>query len=411
MGINRTITVLLTFLMLLPAAGGVLAEEKPILIAVPASLTGPYATDGILMKQAIDMAVDEINAAGGLVGKKLKTIYGDVAGQEPEKIRGVCERLMAEKPDVVITGYEGGAVHIFGEYNVPYLHAGGQSQFVKPVAENLEKYSNVFHFAPMEVEYGKACLNFLIRKAPGMVNWTPPNKKVAIITVDYPYSSLGAEKFAEAAKEFGYDVVVNEIIPFGLPEYGPILSKIESTEPAFITYWHVTPDDPARFMSQFNDYFDDDGYNGMVWMQYAPSIPEFSELAGTNAEGVMYVSGAIGTTDKSRSYIERWKKRYGSVPSGFYAMFTRDGLDIWINAVKRAGCADCYEEVAHQIRQYSHVGMDPYLFVFDPHNQSVVYGEGLFALPMIQIQDGVHQAIWPNQFKQADLRPQPWMKK
>jgi branched-chain amino acid transport system substrate-binding protein len=410
MKILRNLALLVTSLMLLFATDA-MAKKKPILIAVPASLTGPYATDGILIKQAIEMAVEEINASGGLVGRKLKAIFGDVGGQEPEKIRSVSERLMAEKPDVVVTGYEGGAVHIFGEYDIPYLHAGGQSQFVKPVAENLEKYSNVFHFAPMEIEYGKACLNFLIRKAPGMVDWTPPNKKVAIITVDYPYSSLGAEKFAEAAKDFGYEVVVNETIPFGMAEYGPILSKIESSEPAFITYWHVTPDDPARFMKQFNDYFSDDGYKGMVWMQYAPSIPEFTELAGKDAEGVMYVSGAMGTTKKSRAYIRQWEKRYGSKPSGFYASFTRDGLDIWINAVKRAGCADCYEEVNHQIRQHSHVGMDPYLFVFDPHNQSVIYGDGLFALPMIQIQKGVHQAIWPDQFKQGNLQLQPWMKK
>ena len=79
-----------------------------------------------------------------------------------------------------------------------------------------------------------------------------------------------------------------------MAEWGPILSKIESKDPAYVTFWHLDPTERRpRFIQQFSDHFEDDGLNALVYMQYTPSIPEFIQLAGKAAEGVVWVGGRL----------------------------------------------------------------------------------------------------------------------
>ncbi|CAB1079392.1 hypothetical protein JY97_10505 [Alkalispirochaeta odontotermitis] len=406
---KRLLVVLLSVMFMLSLGTTALAE-KPILIAAPIPLTGPYATDGELQKKGFEMFADEVNAKGGLLGRKLKVVYGDIGAMEPEKVKSVGERLVAEKPDLIMTGYDNSGTFVFGEYDIPYLHGNGMSELTDPVAKNPDKYWNVFHFAPLEKPYGDDALNIFVEKIPPMIGWKPPNKKVAIITVDFSYSTGGAKRFAELAEKAGYEVVVNEIVNFGHAEYGPILSKIESTEPAFITYWHIAPDDPARFMTQFNDFFGDDGYNGLIWNQYSASIPEYIQLAGKAGNGIFCSTGAMGVTAKSKAYIKRWTTRYKTPPESFYASFARDALEMWAAAVKRAGCADCYKEVARQLREYPYEGMEGYLYVYNPINQSVIYGEGLFPLTIVQFQKEQAVEILPARMSKGDPVKPYWLK-
>ena len=106
--------------------------EKPILIGTPLPLTGPYASDGEQMKMALELAVEEKNASGGLLGRQLELKFGDVGGLEAEKIKAVGERLIGAGVDVVITGYDDGGVDtkVFGQYDVPYLHGNAMSLWI-----------------------------------------------------------------------------------------------------------------------------------------------------------------------------------------------------------------------------------------------------------------------------------------
>ena len=80
-------------LFCLMVAGPALAE-KTITIGCPLPLTGPYASDGEQMKMALELAVAEKNAAGGVLGHQIKLKFGDVGGLEAEKIKAIGERLV-----------------------------------------------------------------------------------------------------------------------------------------------------------------------------------------------------------------------------------------------------------------------------------------------------------------------------
>ena len=118
-------------------------------------MTGAYASDGIECQKAIELAIHELNVNGGLFGKQIELITGDVGELEAEKLQAVGERLLSEEVDVIMTGYDDGGtdVYIFGKSDIPYLHSNANSLSTAPVAENPE-YKNCFQYCPNEIDYG-----------------------------------------------------------------------------------------------------------------------------------------------------------------------------------------------------------------------------------------------------------------
>lgn len=401
------IALLVTLISSIVAACAPKKEE--ILIGVPLPETGPYASDGEVMKMALEMAVEEKNAEGGLLGRPLKLVYGDVGGLEAEKIKAVGERLVGADVHAIITGYDDGGVdtHVFGPYDIPYLHCNAMSLCTMPVAENPD-YWNVFQYCANEVAYGIDAAAKLPDIAAEM-GWTPPNKNVAIIKADYAYNIMAADEYAARVREMGYEVVLDEVTQFGVVEWGPILSKIEATQPSYVTFWVLDPTDAARFMIQLREHFEETGISALVFMQYTPAIPEFLELAGDAAEGLLWVTDVAAVGTGVEEYTARWVKKFGEEPKAVYAYATRDGFDIWVRAVEKAGCVDCYKEIADNIRETTHTGMCGN-YQFTPDDQSVVPREDLVPVVWHQIWGGKSNITGPGKLKQFDYRLPPWIK-
>jgi branched-chain amino acid transport system substrate-binding protein len=399
------ITITLLSLSLVGCGG-----KENIKMGAPMPLTGPYASDGEQMQMALEMAIEEQNAKGGVLNRQLTLVPGDVGALEAEKIKAVGERLLAEGVDVVITGYADSGVdaRVFGEYDMPYLHADAMSQDTDVVASDLEKYGNVFQYCPSEVSYGydTAATLFTI---PAQMGWTPPNNKIAVIKVDYSYNILAADKFIELAKQQGYEIVVDETTQFGVVEWGPILSKIEETQPAYVTFWNLDPSDASRFMIQFNDRFGESGINALVYMQYTPNIPEFLTLAGESANGLLWTSSVNAVGPDIDDYDQRWQAKFNQEPKSLYAYLVRDAFDIWVQAVEKAGCVDCYDKIIENIRAIDFNGNGG-RYVFNPPDQQALSGVDYLPTLWYQIQNVANVVVGPSPYGTSSYILPPWMK-
>lgn len=388
------------------------ASEKPIVIGAPMPLTGPYASDGEQMKMAIELGVSEVNASGGLFGRKIEIIFGDVAEATPENVKAVGERLLGSGVDVVLTGYDStGAANVKvygGGKKIPYLHGNAKTACTELVAKEPQTYGNVFQYTYSEKVYAKDAVDKLFN-VPGQIGWTPPNKKVAIIKVDYPYASIPAIEFGKLSQQAGYEVVVDETHNFGMVEWGPILSKIEAGQPSYVTFWNPSPADAAAFMNQFVNKFAAKGLPALMYMQFVPSMPEFLQLTGKNADGLLWVGGATDTGPKYQEFKKRWMDKFGKEPVGLYSHCTYDAFNIWVEAVKKAGCVDCYDKVTDAIRNNVFVGLGG-VYKFDPADQSVLPGDDLFPIGWNQIQDGKHIAITPANLAKGAYTLPAWIK-
>lgn len=407
----RRILITVTLAVLL-SAGSALAE-KPIIVGGSLPLTGPWATSGEVMLKAIEMAIDEYNAQGGLLGRKLKIVKGDVGDMLAENVTAVAERLAASGVDVILTGYDSltnANIKVYGKYHFPYLTGPAYHVISDAIEEGMPQTNNTFEYCWDEYTYGRGLLDEMF-EVPKKIGWTPPNRKIGIIKVDLSYAILPADMFAEGAKKMGYEVVVDEVTQFGKVDFGTILTKLERQKPSFIFVSLVAPEDTARFTIQFHERFGKKGLQAIVVHQYAASPPEFLELTGPEAaEGVINMFGAIRYHDpKVANYIDRWVAKYGEKPFDTYAIMVRDAFEIWVQAVKRAGCVDCYDKVTRLIRESPYEGMFG-TYVFAPRDQTAIYGEYLLPLEWIQFQDGVPVMVYPERTKAADYRKPPWIK-
>lgn len=395
--------------------GGGEEEAGPILIGSAMPLTGPYASDGEEMEQAITMAVDEYNEAGGVLGRQLELVTCDVGALEVDTIQACGERLLGANPDAVITGYDDSGINTlaFGEGDMPYLHAVTMRAAVDPVIEDPEKYSNVFQYDPSDYDYGVNAAAQLPLIAE-QIGFEPKNKTAAVIATDYAYNVVGAEAFKQFIQDEGYTISVDETTPFGVQEWGPILSKIEKAEPAFVTFWNLDPSDAARFMNQFVRQFGDTGIDSLVYMQYTPNIPEFLELTGDNANGLLWAT-VIGVSDQigvdKADYISRFEARYGNEPLSIHPFVVRDAFDIWANAVEEVGCVECYEQVNDAIRETVYTGFSG-TFDFAPleEGQYAMAGDDLLPTIWSQVQGGQHVAVLPDNAAEGAIEMPPWVK-
>ncbi|HSG86454.1 MAG TPA: ABC transporter substrate-binding protein [Candidatus Limnocylindrales bacterium] len=394
--------------------GGGGGSSEPILIGSAMPLTGPYASDGEEMLQALELAIADYNAAGGVLGRQLELVTCDVAALEVDTIQACGERILGENPDAVITGYDDSGINTlaFGEGDMPYLHAVTMTAAVDPVRDDPEKYSNVFQYDPSDYDYGVNAAEILPQIAE-QLGFSPTNKSVAVITTDYAYNVVGAEAFKDFIADQGYEIAVDEVTPFGVEEWGPILSRIEAAEPAFVTFWNLDPSDAARFMNQWDAQFGDGGLNSLVYMQYTPSIPEFLELSGDSAEGLLWAT-VIGVSDRigldKADYTAKWVEEYGGEPKSIHAYVVRDAFDIWANAVEAVGCVDCFDQVNDSIRETIYQGYaGTYDFAPLEEGQYAQAGDDLLPTLWSQVQGGKNVVVLPDNAAEGEIQLPPWL--
>jgi branched-chain amino acid transport system substrate-binding protein len=389
-------------------------ETGNIVVASAMPLTGPFASDGEEMEQALEMAIDEFNEDGGLLDRQIELVTCDVAGMEVDTIQACGERLLGENPDAIITGYDNSGVNTltFGVGDMPYLHAVTMRQAVDPVVENPEQYSNVFQYDPSDRDYGTDAAQRLPEIAE-QLGFEPDNQSIAVVTTDYAYNTEGANTFQSEMEEAGYEVAVREVTPFGVEEWGPVLSRIRQAEPAFVTFWNLDPSDAARFMNQWNREFSDGDLNSLLYMQYTPSVPEFLELTGNSANGLLW-STVIAATDAvgadTTEYTERFVDRFGNAPQSIHGYVVRDAFEIWAGAVEEAGCARCFEEVNDNIRASEYSGFaGNYDFAPLEEGQFAQQGDELLPTIWSQVRDGESVPVLPQNVAEAEIEPQPWV--
>ena len=406
---SRRKVFLSLFAMLLTIAFGVPVFGSDVIkIGVVAPLTGNFADEGNEMFRGVKMAVDELNAKGGILGKKIVIIKGDVGDFSGEQIVSVGEKLIhRDKVDCLITQYLGGVVDIkaFGEYEVPYLHMDTSQAAADLVRENLEKYSNIFQVCPEETHYAGGILDFIDRILPGATGYEYPNKKIALITMVRAYNDRISNRFKELLKQTGWRLVVDEKTPTGTVEWGATLAKIRRENPAVIFFNDHVPTDEVAFLDQFHN----NPTNSIIFIQYGPSNPAFIELGKEKTNDVFWGTLFAPIAEQGREWRERYKRTYGEEAGIGTAAGTYVSTMIWATSAIKAGNEKNYKEVCRIIRENPHqvVGIS---HVFNPETQTAIYGEGLSPFVAFQVQSQKHEIVSPIGVETSKMKVPHWIK-
>ena len=388
------------------------AAEKIAKIGVLAPMTGGAAADGEETLRGVTMAVEEINAAGGINGYMFEVVLGDVKDQSSAAVVSAFERLNGTKGlDAILTGYATQSnfeIEYMAEANMIYLLAGNSSQTRAMVSKNPDKFKTIWSYSPSFDAYETELLPVVLNLAKsGKLKLA--NKKIAIVSSDNAYSKTiyaGIKKSFIAA---GWTVTVDEIVPSGeINDWRSLLTKVRQDPPSVIVNTDWMPSNAATFISQFMEKPTD----SLVFIQYGPSVPEFLELTKDKSTGVVYnlLGGPLMTPKNPRAaelakkYKDKWGVESGPYGTGLYEMAM-----IYFDAVRKVGDPTDRDAVAKAISQ-----TDKQVAIgrlkFDQKTHLSIQGNDFVPIQFYQIWDGKRTLFYPEAYATGSFKAPPWMK-
>jgi branched-chain amino acid transport system substrate-binding protein len=395
------------------AVGQAEAQDKIAKLGLLAPMTGARAADGDDIAKGAQLAVDEINAAGGINGYKFELVVGDIQDSAPDVVTNVFERL-ASDPDLnfMFSGWVSTTLFEFdlmADQEMPYILTGLAAETRKMLMENPDKYPTVWNFTvPPEVASGTPLPMVTQLVEEGKLKLGTTN--LAMISSDNNFSK---DLMANTSKSFeaaGWTVKSNEVVPFTeISDWRPYLQKMREAEASFIINTDFIITNGAKFLTQFLEQ----PINSLIFIQYAPSVPQFLDLTKEKANGVIYsVPGAIyGTEQKNpvaRQAIEHFRAKYGA-DAGLYGLWAYQDVYIYAEALKKVGDHRRRLEIGQAIGQIDMQTVSGRL-KFDAETHLALAGDDYLPVIFFQVWDGKPTAYWPAAWKSGEFRTPPWFK-
>lgn len=387
-----------------------------IVIGVPTAQSGPVgvADQGDWLN-GVTMAVEEINAAGGVNGRMLETKVVDIDLLTPEGVVGAYQNLVESGVQAIAHSFNlivQPAMDVAASNGVPYLHGNTSQASLDLVKADPVKYRNIFQIDVAETYYGAGFVKFLSnQKAAG---WAPKNNRVHIVQEQIGYTQVISKATQDAIAASGGEWEQGPItdIQFPVQDWTPVIQALKEGDCGVLMIDHWVAAELAAFAQA---YVLDPVPGALVYLQYGPSQPEFLDLAGDAAEGFVWGS-VIGTyaDEKGMAFREAYQAKFPGTMGMVYTGSGYDTIHILAEAWKTADPAD-FDAVGKAIKAISYRGVcGTYTFATDT-NSPLSYptmtddAEAGQAHLIFQVQDGAHTIISPDSHKQADTRPAPWM--
>jgi branched-chain amino acid transport system substrate-binding protein len=376
----------LAALLSVSAAGA----QAPIKIGASLSLTGTYAKPGTYQKEGYEICADELNAKGGLLGRKVEFVMYDDQSSTQTAQR-LYEKLITEDKVEAVMG--------------PY-----SSAITESVAGISEKYKKVM-VSPLAAttsifRQGRKYIFMVISPAEfyleGLVDMGAKRglRTIAIINEDTLFPKATVVGTEELAKKRGLQVVLREAYPKGNTDFSALLVKIKAVNPDIIaaaTYF----DDAVAITRQMKEL---NVNPKMFGVTVGGDIPEFYTLLKQNAE---YVYGSTQWDEVlpypgQKEFLSAYQRKFKHEPS-YHAAAGYAGCLIYAEAVKRAKSLDADLVRAELLKLKMRTAFGDYAVDHDGFQTA-------HKMVMIQWQDGKRVVVWPDDLASGKIRypTPPW---
>ncbi len=304
------------------------SQGSTIKLGTIADTSGPLQPFGTQKLQCLQLAVEEINNAGGLLGRKIELVTYD-----------------AQSNDQFYAQY---AQQIALRDRVAVVHAGLQSSS-REVIRPILRRANTLYFYNTPYEGGVCDRNaFCTGTTPGqlLANLLPFmikkfGKKIYVLAADYNFGQLSEKWTRKIAKDNGAEVIASEFFPLDVNQFGATIGKIQAAKPDFIVNTFVGPGH-AAFYGQ---------WAGAGMKKQIPIASQTYGEAGEHlrmpaelSEGIFVCYNYFEELDRpaNKAFLERFRAKFGT-NYGYVSdlgMSEYMGVRIWAEAVKKANSID-----------------------------------------------------------------------
>jgi branched-chain amino acid transport system substrate-binding protein len=326
------------FRTLLAAAGLAFAiaapAQEPIRIGSFLSVTGGAAFLGDPEQKTLELYVEKINAAGGVLGRKLQLTVYDSAG-DAEKARAFAKRLIEQdKVDLIVGGSTTGetmaVAPLVEQAQIPFISLAGAVVIVEPVKKWVFKTPHSDRQACERI--------FVDMKARGIA-------KIALISGPGGFDKSMRGQCLGVAKNYGIEVLADEAYGAGDTDMTAQLSKIKNTAGVQAVLNCGFGQGPAIVTKNYKQL----GISQPLYQSHGVASKGYIQLSGDAAEGVrlpaaaLLVAETLPDSDPQKKVVLGYKREYESRFKSDVSTFgghAYDGLMIAVAALKKAGSAD-----------------------------------------------------------------------
>ena len=392
-------------LLLLTGAPLVQAQDKVVKVGNIIPLSGPSASVGQQGKNAREMAVEEINAAGGiksLGGAKLEMLYAD-SESKPEKGVAEAERFINTEKVNVLTGCWNSAVTyptsaVAERYGVPFI-------VPVSVADKItdQKFKTVFRIAAKDSWWTRDQFAFLkdMCKEFGV-----EVKKVAFVYENGDWGKGMAAGWKKHAKEAGYEVVLDEPYPSTATDLSPVVNKIRRAKPD-VLFLTSNAADAILLTNTLAEY--KVKLKAVIASGGGHADPSFLKAAGENAKYIFDIVEWETDVNKpgAKEANEKYKAKYGQNLTG-EAVDAYLAMYVLADALERAGSTDP-EKIREALAATNLTGGPGMIVGYDAVEFDASGQNKHAALVMVQVNDlgnGLERiSVWPKNARRSGYKP------
>ncbi len=311
--------------------GPMMAQETIKIGAVLPLSKAAFAQAGEEQRRGLLMALEEVNHAGGVLGKKLELIIEDDTGEPSVGIAAAEKLLTRDKVVALIGGYS--STITFAQMNAIQR----LEPFVAWVGASSTKVENefgpkrwFFHYHPWDYHRQSTIRDFLL-------SISPRPKTVAVAYEDGIYGTTSRDYVVKYLKEKGFEIVFDERFKSGSSDFTPMLTKIKRANPD-IFYWVAYAGDTTLIMKQSKEI----DFNPKLFLSVAINCPQYKESLGATGDYVAGVDVWIPgmKIPEAVKWMEKFKKAYPGRTPEYWAPLAYTNLMTVVEAIKRAGSTD-----------------------------------------------------------------------
>ena len=324
----RTILAPLLFAATLSAA----QAQETIKIGGLLETSGPIASLGQPGLDGAQLAVEQINAKGGIGGRKLELINLNTEGDNTKTVTA-AKRLLEQNEVVALvgpmnSGSSYAVIDTVQRASTAMISNGGSRGIVLPPQDKKWIF-----LAPLtDVLVQSVMMNDMKRRGI---------KNIALLNADSPFGTSGREQLEKNAASFGLTIVAQQAYGNDDKDMTPQLTKIRSANPEAVIVWATGPGQ-AIAVKNYRQL----GISAPLYLSHAANDFNFLRLAGGSADDILIPSSKIYVIDSLKdsdpqkqalsSFVHDYQAKYGKPPATF-AGNAYDAVNMIAEAIKKAG--------------------------------------------------------------------------
>ena len=368
---RRFVCGMLTAMVAVILIATVPAGAQEIRLGFTPPITGASAAEGALQIKAIDLALKQINAAGGVNGKKINLIKVDNQSTNPGALTALQKAVEQEKVLALVGSVKSTQILAMSDavktYGVPMMIGGTNA--------TLTRQGNpwLFRIRPDDSIAAAAMVKYIKEET----QFT----KVGILHDSDAFGTGGADLVEKGVKAVGLTLVRRERYTTKEKDFTAQLLSLKNAGAQIMVLYGTNPEDVAVIQRQYRQLGSPFKYIGSPSSQMKDAL----NLSREAAEGIIAVADFVpGQSEVNRKYADDYKKEYNEVYDTTSA-WTYDGLNILVAAIKKAG------EDRAKIRE-AILATQGYKGVLGTFNFTP-NGDGLSEVSVVQIEKGVPKLL------------------